>query len=76
MGCIRERGDGLKISDAIRQLEELKAMYGDLPIMCREVCEHKLFHLHVVDCFDSASIAARDVRGTFGGSTMRLVVID
>jgi hypothetical protein len=68
----------VKIEDLLRQLEEIKGIYGNLPVkvLCGP-CNHSHDVLHIHECFDDASVDVTDVASS-GLSTARsrFVVID
>ena len=52
----------MKLSDMIRQLNEAKGLYGDLPVMVRTPsCSHPTSARHFQDCFDEASMELTEV---------------
>jgi hypothetical protein len=64
----------VNISDAVRQPEDIRAIYGDLPVKVLRACDHKRSERnssHSSHCYDDASVDATDLAG--GG---RMVVID
>jgi hypothetical protein len=67
----------LNIDDAVRQLLDLKATYGNLPVRCAAKCAHDEGLTHIAECFEEAYIEVREFRPAgLVGTFVRTVVID